>query len=202
MSYPPLQGCPIYVHDAHAAGGVQLPDRYTPKGWQHGQYAVELWLQRALDNYPWRVTDPSKAKLIFVAGNFSLWCAANKRFSRRRLWKSIREDQTLWPSSSKRDGHGASDAALPMILFTSQYRFCGPPWDPHSSMGTDRPPRVLLLQDVLMGAEQASHTVISPFLVSKPPWLVGAAPRRTSRHVAWETRNNIFLSLRIPQTSN
>ena len=196
---PSLKGCPIYVHDAHAVGNNHLPARYTPKNWQHDQYAVELWLQKAIASHPWRVKSPSEAQLIFVAANFSLWCAAGKRFSRRRLWKSIRQDSLLWPKTSGHTAGNLSAVPPPAVLLTSQYRFCGPPWDPQALQGANRPPRVLLLQDVLMGAEPPALTVISPFVVSKPAWLVGAAPRRTSKHVAWAERKLIFTAGHVPK---
>ena len=49
----PLEPCAIFVHDTHASTGVQLPPRYTPRNWEHDQYSVELWLQRALVGHPW-----------------------------------------------------------------------------------------------------------------------------------------------------
>ena len=173
-SKPPaaaLEGCPIYVHDAHATSKLQLPPRYTDEkfpSWQHNQYAVELWLQRSIVRHPWRVNDPSQARIIFVAANFSLWCANEKRFSRRKLWKAVRQDPLLYPTAANR-----SSGRQPSIMLTSQYRFCGAPWDPAFLTGPQRPAKTLLLQDVIMGVEPSELTVISPFVVSKPPWLVG-----------------------------
>lgn len=65
--------CRIYVYDAHHAADMQLPPRYTPTRWEHNQYAVELWLQRALEAHPWRVSSLADADLIVVAANFSMW---------------------------------------------------------------------------------------------------------------------------------
>ena len=80
--------CNIHVVDIEDALTFHLPARYTPAGWEHNQYAVELWLRRAIENHPWRVHDPAQADVIFAAANFSKWCVAGKTFSRRRLWEA------------------------------------------------------------------------------------------------------------------
>ena len=38
---------------AHALHGIFLDARYTPPDWLHNQYAVELWLQHAVEQPYW-----------------------------------------------------------------------------------------------------------------------------------------------------
>ncbi|KAL1499406.1 hypothetical protein AB1Y20_011611 [Prymnesium parvum] len=198
MPLPPLVPCAIYVHDVHAAHGVQLPESYTPPQWIHHQYAAELWLQRALEAHAWRVSTPSRARVIFAAANFSMWCVARKLFSRRKLWGAAAADGVLWPSRN------LSAAAAPAVLLTSQFRNCGPPWDPAFLTGAARPPRTLLLQDVVMGAEPEGLTVIAPFVVSRPPWLVAGRDSTRTHHfpplpLKWAERKLIFMAGHVPK---
>ena len=86
---PALEPCRIYVHDAHAATGIQLPPRYSRPNWEHNQYSAELWLQRAVEHHPWRVLDARAADMLYVSSNLSLWCVAGKGWTIRRFWKAL-----------------------------------------------------------------------------------------------------------------
>ena len=67
--------------------------------------------------------------------------------------------------------------------------------------GRSLPGNFLLLREELTLEERThlARRVISPFLVSKPPWLVGAAPAPPSP--AWRDRKLIFFAGHIPKPS-
>ena len=88
------QRCSLYVHRPVASGQQSLAS-YAPGSWEHNQYAVELWLQRAVRDHPWRVDSVAKADAILIDSNFSMWCVARKMFSARRVWKGMLEDRLL-----------------------------------------------------------------------------------------------------------
>ena len=83
-----LEPCSIYVHDLHLASNFHLKQGVEPIGWEHNQYATELWLQRALRQHPWRVATPDAADIIFVAANLSLYCVVSM-YKQRSLWMKL-----------------------------------------------------------------------------------------------------------------
>lgn len=189
-----LEPCSIYVHDVHAANGFHLPADDVPAGWEHGQYATELWLQRALRQHPWRVTSPEAADVIFVAANFSLYCVVSM-YKQRALWSKMTTDALLYPTTS-------TNGSLPgpSKFVTLQYQGCKPPW-----VTSRKPSDVILLKEYVTGDPR--RAVVSPFVVSRPPWLVGSqsasAQARSAAArpapVAWGSRKLIFFAGHVPK---
>ena len=165
-----------------------MPARYTPKQWEHNQYAVEFWLRRAMEDHPWLVDDPAKADLIFGAANFSMWCVAGKTFSRRRLW-----DAVFLPKPGAKSPIPAASKGTPIFIAKQYEGACGP-----ADFTKPAPRNVIMLQEEVK-AEEALHThLVSPFLVSKPPWLVGEAPL-PSEPPPWHARKSIFFAGHVPK---
>ena len=91
--------CRVYVHDPGAcasASGCSASERSralrfvggpVPSGWEHNQYATELWLQRALAQHPWRVNSSAASDVVFVAANFSLFCFTGRAHLRRSAYE-------------------------------------------------------------------------------------------------------------------
>ena len=186
-----LQGnatpCSIYVVDLERATGMTLPPRYTPSTWYHNQYAVELWLRRAIENHPWRVSDPSKADLIFAAANFSMWCVAMKRFSRRRLWEAA-----FHPEKQGKP-RVMPDVRVPVFIALQYEGACGP-----APFMSGREPHHILLREEIGPYEHTDRNIVSPFLVSKPRWLVGDDPMPFQLK-RWDERKLIFFAGHVPK---
>ena len=190
-----LQPCSIYVHDVHQAHAFHLPEEVVPPSWEHTQYATELWLQRALHEHPWRVANPEAADLIFVAANLSLYCVVSM-YKQRALWSKMTGDAFLYPPSAVRNGSGK-----PNKFVTLQYQGCKPPWT-----GGRKPQDLILLKEYVTGDRRKA--VVSPFVVSRPPWLVGSQAQRGTRTgarsmpptaVPWGSRKLIFFAGHVPK---
>ena len=225
--FPPtaLEPCSIYVHDLHAASGFDLPVAEVPANWEHGQYATELWLQRALRRHPWRAESPEKADVIFVAANFSLACVMSM-YKQRALWNKLVADPFLYPAAGDAStptdatkavaaggNHNRSSIAIgggapPSKFVTFQYAACRPPWQ----LGSRKPSDVVLLKEYVNG--DWSRSVVSPFVVSRPPWLVGAGATTGASTaivatsaagpaqpvaVAWHARKLVFFAGHVPK---
>ena len=118
---PPLEPCRVFVRDIHAATGVTLARKDWPARWEHNQYAVELWLQRALTSvHPWRTEVSSSADLVFASANFSMMCLAGKYVRTGRLWAAANKQGAFGPRP-------ASGGAEPPVFVTSQYGGCPAP---------------------------------------------------------------------------
>ena len=196
MTFPSaaLEPCSIYVHDVHAAHNMHIPADEVPAGWEHGQYATELWVQRALQGHPWRVPSAQAADLIFVAANFSLYCVVSM-YKQRALWSQMTRDRFLYP-----DGPSARvNRSQPSKFVTLQYQGCKPPWQQ-----SRKPADITLLKEY---TGDPRRTVVSPFVVSRPPWLVGSdATRQSGRSaaskpasVSWDSRKLAFFAGHVPK---
>ena len=176
-------GCSIHMLDLEVATNNRLPKRYTPTNWLHNQYAVELWLRHAIENHSWHERDPAKADVIFASANFSMWCVVGKSFSRRRLWDAAFHPKPLPLLASK-----------PVFIARQYEGACGP-----AEMGKPIPSNVILLQEEVNGDGYGvmHKRLVSPFLVSKPPWLVGEG---TPPPVPpWRKRKDIFFAGHVPK---
>ena len=50
----------------------------SPCGWQFHQYAMEMWLERAVQRWPHLTSNASDADVVYVSGtNFGRWCASS-----------------------------------------------------------------------------------------------------------------------------
>lgn len=112
--------CNIHMLEIEHALQFGLPSRYTPHNWEHNQYAVELWLHRAMFRHPWRVEDISRADVVFAAANFSMWCVAGKTFSRRRLWAAAFHPKAGAPVAIPK-----SASTIPVFVATQYEGVCG-----------------------------------------------------------------------------
>ena len=187
MRDPTLEPCRIYVHTQPS----QLAPGQVPKNWIHNQYAVELWLQRALRDHAWRVTSVADADLVVVAANFSLYCDSGKSYRRRVLWDALMD------SSLMRERR--APAFVPL-----QYAACPEPWlgaTPRQGGRPKRPDDMLLLLDVSSRAAGSlrQHGIVSPFVVSKPPSLVDDRTVRLVTPAEWATRRLMFFAGHVPK---
>ncbi len=169
-----------------------LPARYMPREWSHHQYAFEHHLLRAARHSPWLVA-AGEAELLVVGANFSLFCQAHKTFSRRRVWYDMLHDRRLWPNAS-----AASWAVGAPVLIPLQSAECGAPWA--DTVGSFRPRNSLLLEEFVPARQHDGSRIVSPFVVSRPEWLVGsevsaAAPLR----VPWKSRKLLFFAGHVPK---
>ena len=198
-----LEQCSIYVHDLHHAHNFHLLQEDVPPNWEHAQYATELWLQRALEGHPWRVATPESADLIFVAANLSLFCVVST-YKQRELWSKLTTDTFLYPIGGVAS---ANRSNLPRKFVTLQYQGCKPPW---IAKGHKRPPGDVIMLKEYVGKDRR-RAVVSPFVVSQPPWLVeghdgheqGTRSRSDSppppSHVPWGARKLIFFAGHVPK---
>ena len=191
--------CGVYVVDVEAAVGVELPARYRPVGWDTNKYSAELWLQRAAENHPWRVRDPSQADVVLLSAKFSLYCRAGKSFTGRTVWKGL--VQLLGhPSGSGRDCHDCKP--LPVFrngtakFITLTNNECKAPWT-----GAARPKDIFQITDQKPGA----FGVLAPFVVARPSWLTassGSSPLGAlgaPRQVPWDERKLLFFLGHVPK---
>ena len=175
------QRCKIYVHERKQP----LAAHRQPRSWQHHQYAMEHYLAAAARASPWRVGSPSEADMTLVVANYSLFCVAGKAFARRANWYNMLQDRQIWPNASTarwRDG---------TVLIATQSVACGVPWA--DTVGSFRPRNTLLLQETSRGPE----TIVSPFVVSRPAWLVGDAEPPVV--VPWAERKVLFFAGHVPK---
>ena len=161
-----------------------------PRRWEHNQYAVELWLQRAVHRAPWRVSLSERPDLILVAANFSLYCSAGRTYQRRLLWDELMSSETIYASQ------------VPMLL-PLQYGGCAEPWVGATTLRQrrKRPKGMLLLLDLAMrmGADRRNHSVVSPFLVSQPAELVVQVVARSFAALPWASRKLLFFAGHVPK---
>ena len=180
-----LEPCKIAVHNPTEGPDASWLARYTPTNWIHNQYAVELWLQRSLANHPWVVRNASNADAIVIAANFSMMCVAGKgQHSARVLWKAMLADANAL---------GGVGGAPKIVLL--QYNGCTQPWT-----GSSLPKDVLILREFAPDKpSKRARTIVTPFVVSKPPWLVGSAAAGAPAAVPWDERELLFFAGHIPK---
>lgn len=180
-----------------------LPERYTPKNWMTNKFSAELWLQRALRTHPWRTENASEADLVLMEANFSMCCRAGKMFSGRFMWAKMNTALGLPPPKQKGQTtppltgslhpllRGSEHAAKAYVLTDNE---CMPPWT-----GAKRMKGLIELTD------QSPHgnDVLSPFVLTKPWWLVGAsrtpADNAAPAEVAWDERRLLFFAGHVPK---
>ena len=192
--------CAIHVVDLEAVTGIRPSNLSVPRNWESNQYAVELWLHRAIERHPWRVASPSSssdADLLFGAANLSLWCVLGRVGARRQLWGALY--RTVPPLLA------ATPASSQPIFIARQYEgSCGPAESAtNNGSSTSSPAHAILMQEEvkLSGGGGVPHTrLVSPFLVSTPSWLVGkrggAPPPPTP---PWHLRKLVFFAGHIPK---
>lgn len=171
------QRCSIYLHESTIDRGSVLSGYPRVKRrWAESQYATELWVKRALLRSPLRVDNASAADLIFIATNYSMWCEVGRvRAAHGLLQEALRQHLGSISSRAK---------------FGSIFQFfaCLPP--EHKQM-------VALLETVDAPKRQEHHSV-SPYVVSRPDWLVGLSmpPQRLR---AWSERPLLFMAGHMPK---
>ena len=75
--------CRIHILDVPSLLGRSLHPVCTPCGWEWHQYAMELWLDRAVRAWPNLVSRAEDADLVVVSGaDFGRWCTAAMQISR------------------------------------------------------------------------------------------------------------------------
>lgn len=158
---------------------------------------MELWLHNALREHPWRVNSSRSADVSVLAANFSLWCFAGKQRSEQKLWHAMVNQPQLWPPRTSGDS-----IASPPKFVALQFGLCIPPWK-----NSFKPPDVLLLRDRMRlsrGGER-NISVVTPFVVSSPEWLV-ASKHDSHASVAvttqWDSRSRLlFFSGHVSSSS-
>ena len=183
---PRLEPCRIYVHTANR----NLAAQHVPTYWPRNQYAVELWLQQALEHHPWRVSSIDEADLVAVSANFSLMCAAGKAYQRRLLWDEVMAADALSPNRT-----------IPTFI-PLQYGGCAEPWvgATPAPKRRKRPKNAILLLDLARrkGADRRNHSIVSPFLVGGPPQLLADGLPSWSA-AAWAERKLLFFAGHTPK---
>ena len=190
--------CGVYVWDIHNATGMSLPPKYVPRDWYPNKFSAEMWVQRAAQRHPWRVRRSEDADVVLLAANFSMYCSAGKQWSARFVWRKM---LPLMGYTGKDTGGLLHAPALngtettPKLLVLTN-RECQPPW-----AHVWKPPVFVMLTDHNAGKYDATV----PFVVSRPPWLVGAAgaepPAAVSRasQTAWSARRLLFFTGHVPK---
>ena len=187
MPHALLEPCRIYVHKVPTF----LNESKVPRGWLNNQYAVELWLERALERHPWRVASPAFADLVVVQANFSLLCFAGKSYRRRTVWDSLMDSAVM------RSGQVPAFVQI-------QYAHCPDPWHfatPRKQGRVERPKDMVMLLDG-PGRKYNDRfvNVVSPFVVSKPAQLVDGDASTASQ---WATRSRLlFFAGHVPKLYN
>ena len=181
--------CRIHVVDVEGELGLHLPARYVPKQWKHNQYAVEHWLRRALESHPWRTYDADSADVIFAAANLSMWCVAGKTYSRRRLWESV-----FHPKHGARrivQLDRARARGTPVFVSLQFEGTCG-----QAHLGRALPKGLLLLREEIRPQDGTQRQIVSPFVVSRPPWLIKAtdAAGQSMAITPWAERKLLFFA--------
>ena len=75
--------CRIHILDVPARLGRSLHPVCTPCNWEWHQYAMEVWLDRAVRAWPNLVSRAEDAELVVVSGaDFGRWCTAALQISR------------------------------------------------------------------------------------------------------------------------
>ena len=195
--------CSFFVLDVERATGLHMPEQYRPSDWEHNQYAVELYLRRAAEMHPWRVSNAESADVVFAAANFSQWCVAGRTGLRRKLWTAIfHAPANATPVLPK--------VAAPVFVARQYDGACGGP----AEGGKALPANLILLQEEvdapaqrLAGASSASseragelqRRLVSPFVVSRPDWLVGDGTPPPSVTLAWHERKLLFFAGHVPK---
>ena len=137
--------CNILLVDIERVLNFNLPARYTPRHWEHNQYAVELWLRWAIENHPWRVADPAQADVTFAAANLSMWCIAGKTFSRRKLWAA-----TFHPAPGAKRAIPEAASHAPVFVATQYEGACGQAYSPSRK---ELEPNIIALREEMMNSE-------------------------------------------------
>lgn len=210
-AYPPAleaQRCKIYVAELNQP----VPQRKMPKDWPNHQHAFELHLNAAAQRSPWRVESRADADLILAAGNLSLFCASGMTFSRRRAWFDMLSNPSLWASAQQARFVDGS----PPVLVGLQKIDCGTPWS--DMRGSFKPQNTILLKEQVdsqrhwSDVRMLSNVLISPFVVSRPAWLVrrrdggdsfgDVTASSAPPHVPWATRKLLFFAGHVPKLFN
>jgi hypothetical protein len=180
--------CRIYYYDAHVKTGIgPLPPKKLPRSWSiHHRYNTEAWLSAAIQHgHPWRVRTQAEADVILVGATFAQACIADKKFYARNLWQHVLRDAFLWPvdggrgigdMSAKRAAELASDNTAdwgPPKAFSMQYPNC-PPWVDNNRTAYFPRDAMLLTEFTVSGIDARGGSIITPFVVSQPTWLVSS----------------------------
>jgi hypothetical protein len=180
--------CRIYYYDAHVKTGIgPLPPKKLPRSWSiHHRYNTEAWLAAAMQHgHPWRVRTQAEADVILVGATFAQACIADKKFYARNLWQHVLRDAFLWPvdggrgigdMSAKRAAELASDNTAdwgPPKAFSMQYPNC-PPWVDNNRTAYFPRDAMLLTEFTVSGIDARGGSIITPFVVSQPTWLVSS----------------------------
>jgi hypothetical protein len=135
--------------------------------------------------HPWRVRTLAEADVILVGATFAQACIADKKFYARNLWQHVLRDAFLWPvdggrgigdMSAKRAAELASDNTAdwgPPKAFSMQYPNC-PPWVDNNRTAYFPRDAMLLTEFTVSGIDARGGSIITPFVVSQPTWLVSS----------------------------
>ena len=101
-------------------------------------------------------------------------CFVGLQYGSFFLWKDIVHDRSLWDVKAASARMLAATGPPKFVAF--QASTCLAPWDPPGR--NDVPPRDLLaLRETVEARElEASRSILGPFAVSHPDWLVGREP--------------------------
>ena len=147
--------CSVYVLSPHGRLGEELNDAST----RHQQYSAHWWLQRSLQEHPWRVDRLSSADIVYF--NASL---THRHKDRYAAWRQLKE--FAWQQSNASSLHRPAFFATAFVPFDR-------PRNPDWSAEQRQSARLYLLSHfVPPGADNVD--VVAPQVVSEPDWFVGA----------------------------
>ena len=143
----------------------------------------------------------------------TLMCTAKLQYGLWNQWDQVLRDPRLgwaaprvpqnrnlrdWLQANSSEPLVRIGAAAPPKLAVFQASTCHPPW---TAPGAKREPEdMLALREWVRGTETLRHTVLGPFAVSHPAWLVGSAPPpRAEDVIPWAQRKLLFFSGRAPR---
>lgn len=177
------------------------------------KFSVELWLQHALRDHPWRVGTAAASDLVLLEANYSMMCRAGKMFSGRFMWQKMNGALGVAPKQPKGKAllrsapalaippppppvahlglRGSERAPKAFVLTDNE---CQPPWT-----GSRRAKGLIELTD----HNPSNNDVLAPFVLAKPWWLVGAerGPKDAPApaEVPWGDRRLLFFAGHVPK---
>ena len=84
-----MHSCRIHILDAPSLLGRSLHPMCSPCGWQFHQYAMEVWLERAVQRWPHLTDKAADADVVYVSGtNFGRWCASSLTLAQQFVRKN------------------------------------------------------------------------------------------------------------------
>lgn len=194
--------CNVFVANLNSAEGSAVMDGATTKHFTVGHH---YWLQRALQDHPWRVTDPTQADVIFINATF----AYSSHADRARFVAANNEVHHCKDSPSQCAALGLSTSPCRPTRFAtgtcSQQECAGKAQRLGVASVAQDGSKTHWIKDFSMreaGAVESSQELIAPFVVYQPAWLIGEAASGRGdaglTRVPWNKRRLVFFAGHMP----